>query len=208
MAVMTALIFVTVHIAFSFPPCFSNSANSLPSKNILCHHLNINTPKTSFPNASCNNKFISTVFFSKRSQNVIALRCLTDKSLLLLLKTGTHCPAMGWLCGSRFLRMLLFHRERRRMHNFSLHNHLVAIGPHVLHLLCLPTASKGLVNVGTTRVTKPAVSRLLSEIQQTAEYTVFSDALHACTACRLSNSVSPYYNFRCYLKNFNLQFFF
>ncbi len=50
---------------------------------------------------------------------------------------------------------------------FPLHNHLVATSPHALHLLYSPTARKNscLVGAGTTRVTKPAISRLPSMIQ-------------------------------------------
>ncbi len=62
---------------------------------------------------------------------------------------------------------IFFSHERRHAHTFSLHDRQVATGPCALHLLGLPTAHKNscLVWVGTTCVTKPAVSRLLSEIQ-------------------------------------------
>ncbi len=63
-----------------------------------------------------------------------------------------------------------------------------------------------MVGVGTTtRVMKPDVSRLLSEIQHssctcsignepqnTPLFFLKFDALHACTGCKLKNSVSPF----------------
>ncbi len=57
-----------------------------------------------------------------------------------------------------------------------------------LHQLHLPATSKNsrLVGVGTTRVTKPAVSRLLSELQRLfaqPQNTLFFLFLIRCTVC-------------------------
>ncbi len=90
MDVATVLIFITMHIVFSFPSDSLNSVHSLPCRNVSHQLLINNIPKTSFLNASCSNKIISTVFFFKCMQNLIAEGCSTD-TLKLLLKMGTHC---------------------------------------------------------------------------------------------------------------------
>ncbi len=76
----------------------------------------------------------------------------------------------------------------------------------MLGLLHSPIARKNScsVGVGITCVTKPAVSQLLSniqcllcvcsignELQNMLGFFFQFDALHICTACRLSNSESP-----------------
>ncbi len=63
---------------------------TLPSRNILCHFLIVDTPKISFPNASCSNKIALAVFFIKGTQNLIAQHCCTNTSMLML-KMGIHC---------------------------------------------------------------------------------------------------------------------
>ncbi len=47
-----------------------------------------------------------------------------------------------------------FHCEQQHAPTFSLHDHLVATGPHALHILHLPTTRKNscLVGIGSTRV--------------------------------------------------------
>ncbi len=112
---------------------------------------------------------------------------------------------------SSFVCMLSFHHEQQRAHTFPLHYHLVETGTHALQLLHSPTARKNScsLKVGTTCVMKLAISRLLSEIQRSScacsignesrNTLVFSffrfDALHACTAYRLDNSVSPFVSY-------------
>ncbi len=74
MTVMMVLIFVTMYTVFGFPSHSSNSADSLSSRNILCHLLIVVTPKTLLPNIFRSNKIVSALFFFKHMQNLIAAR--------------------------------------------------------------------------------------------------------------------------------------
>ncbi len=103
----------------------------------------------------------------------------------------------------------VFPSQTTNAHTFLLRDHLVTTGTHAVRLLCSPTSRMNScsVGVGTTCVMKPAVSRLLSEIQcslRTCSISIdneprdtllffffWLDALRACMACRLNNSVSP-----------------
>ncbi len=88
--------------------------------------------------------------------------------------TLSGCRLTLWLSFSAYA---FFYGEQKCAHTFPLRNHLVATGLRALHLLHSPTAWKNscLVGVGTTCVTKLAVSRLLSEIQ------------HSSRACSIGN---------------------
>ncbi len=107
--------------------------------------------------------------------------------------------------------MFVFHCEQQVVGTLFLHDHLIATDPHALHLLCSPTTHKNscLVRVGTNCVTKPAVPRLLSEIQcslcacsignEPQNMLVKFNALRTCMVCRLSNSVSSFVSAKYFL---------